>query len=126
VWRDGLAATASLTEILRPCSSLAVIFVRLALSDDPSPPSSARSSGMREKEVAAKVLAISTICRRLRITGRILMAKVMRKTDFTLASRYPEPDGEFLNQSKTIIGAQDGCGNLSEGRRTTRVISVTV
>jgi hypothetical protein len=39
---------------------------------------------------------------------------------------YPEPDGEFLHQSKTIIGAADSPGNLSEGYRTTRVISVTI
>jgi hypothetical protein len=38
---------------------------------------------------------------------------------------YPEPDGEFLNQSKTIIGAGSRRGNLSEGCRTTRVIFVT-
>jgi len=48
------------------------------------------------------------------------------KTDFTLAYFYPEPDGEFLHQSKTIIGPADGSNNLSEGYRTTRVISVTI
>src|SRR5882672_12493290 len=44
------------------------------------------------------------------------------KTDFALASCYPEPDGESFNQSKTIIGAGHRWSNLSEGCRTTGVI----
>jgi hypothetical protein len=105
---------------------VATIFVGAIVSEDPSPPSAARSWGGRKREVAAKVLAIRTMCRRFRIPGFILMGKDLRiKTDFTLPRCYPEPYGEFLNQSKTIIGAGKSRGNLSEGRRTTRVIWVT-
>ena len=56
---------------------------------------------------------------------RASMLLDLAKTDFTLASCYPEPDGEFLNQSESIIGALERPGNHSEGRRTTEVISVT-
>ena len=69
------------------------------------------------------MLAISAICRRFRITG--LLCSLVAKTDFTLAYCYPEPDGEFLNQSESIIGALEWPGNHSEGCRTTEVISVS-
>jgi len=75
---------------------------------------------VREREVAATVLAIRAICRRFRITGFPNFTSARGKTDFTLACCYPEPEGEFLNQSTTIIGPEEGRSNLSKGRRTTK------
>jgi hypothetical protein len=37
------------------------------------------------------------------------------KAGLTLACGYPEPDGEILNQSRSIIGAREAVGNDSEG-----------
>jgi hypothetical protein len=55
------------------------------------------------------VLAIRAICRRFRITGFLFtFAQTKTKTNFTLACCYPEPDGEYLNQSDSIIGARGG------------------
>src|SRR5208283_2480769 len=105
--------------MVRPCSSLTVIF-----PEDPSPSSPARRRGVRKKKVAATVLAIRAICRRFRITG-FLSTLVLAKTDFGSADYYPEPDGEFFNQSESIIGARVALGNLSKGRRTTEVIPIT-
>jgi hypothetical protein len=53
---------------------------------------------------------------------RASMLLNLAKTNFTLAYCYPEPDGEFLNQSESIIGAVERPSNHSEGRRTTEVI----
>ncbi len=75
---------------------------------------------MQKKEVAATVVAIRAICRRFRITGR--MSFMLAKAEYALAGCYPEPDGEFLNQSDLIIGGERGGSNVSGGRRTTRVI----
>jgi len=51
--------------------------------------------------------------------------RLLAKTDRIFACCYPEPDGEFLNQSKTIISALQRTGNRSEGHRTTEVILVS-
>jgi hypothetical protein len=47
------------------------------------------------------------------------------KTVFTFTLCYPEPEGEFFNQSKTIIGGALRASNDTEGCRTTEVILVT-
>jgi hypothetical protein len=56
---------------------------------------------------------------------RASMLLNLAKTNFTLAYCYPEPDGEFLNQSESIIVAPERPGNHSKGSRTTEVISVS-
>src|SRR5580698_6636264 len=93
------------------------MFVVAILSDCPSPPSAARTGNAREREVAATVLAIRAICRRFRMTGFLNTIPQRQTSPSHLPT--PEPDGEFSNQSVSIIGAENGRGNLSEGRRTT-------
>jgi len=45
------------------------------------------------------------------------------RPSYTSAPTYPEPDGELLNQSESIIGAKDPVSNLSNVHRTTIVIA---
>ena len=70
--------------------------------------------------VAVK-LAISTICRFLRIR---VYASAKRHTD-TFGPPTRKPAGESQNQSNPIIGREPAPSNLSEGRRTTGVISLS-
>ena len=78
---------------------------------------SARTDGVRERTVAIVPIAIRASCRRFRIPGQSLA-----EARDTSTPTFPEPDGEFLNQSNSIIGVGRSGGNLSEGPRTTRVI----
>ncbi len=75
----------------------------------------------RDKEVAIAVLAIRAICRRFRIY-RVPFAKSLPEDRLRPPRCYPEPEGESLHQSESIIGRKEGVGNESKGPRTTRVI----
>ena len=52
----------------------------------------------------------------------ILRSEGASEQTFTLPIFYPEPDGESLYQSRTIIGGRGYSGQLSKGSRTSGVI----
>jgi len=47
------------------------------------------------------------------------------RPNYTSTLTYPEPDGELLNQSESIIGVPERVSNLSNVHRTTVVTAAS-
>src|ERR1700693_1261153 len=105
-------------EILRPDSSVVAVIASARAPD--RLPDWARAGTVQNrverKEIAIK-LPISVICRRFRIR-----VSDRPKDTLTLGYAYLQTCRRIQNQSTVIIGCSGDTGNLSEGRRTTRVI----